>query len=52
MVAIGTGSVAPSLTNIGSTSWLGRTVVSATSLRRADVPRRRRGRWAGNIGYS
>ncbi len=45
--AIGVGSVAPSFTNIGSTSWRGRRVVSATSRRSAGVARSRRGRWVG-----
>src|SRR4051794_25817883 len=43
----GTGSTAPSLTNIGSTSCRGRRVVSATRRRSAGVARRRRGRCVG-----
>src|SRR5690349_8273977 len=43
----GTGSLAPSLTNIGSTSCRGRRVVSATRRRSAGVARSRRGRWVG-----
>ena len=43
----GVGSAAPSFTNIGSTSWRGRSVVSATSRRSAGVARSRRGRWVG-----
>ena len=48
IVEISRGSVASSATNIGSTSWLGRTEVSATSRRSAGVRRSRRGRISGN----
>ncbi|GAA3020345.1 hypothetical protein Aglo01_11390 [Actinokineospora globicatena] len=49
MLAIGTGSVAPSFTNIGSTNCLGRTSVSLTKRRKAGVRRSLRGRWLGNM---
>ena len=48
MLPIGTGSLAPSRTNTGSTSCRASSVVSATSRRIAGVRRSRRGRWAGN----
>ena len=47
MLEISRGSVASSATNSGSTSWLGRTAVSATRRRSAGVRRSRRGRIAG-----
>ncbi len=47
MLEISRGSVASSATNIGSTSWLGRTSVSATRRLRAGVRRSRRGRMSG-----